>query len=128
MPLINNLVGLKNRRRALRRAMSSAEVYLWVHLKGRQLAGLKFRRQHSIRHYIVDFYCPELNLAIEVDGEHHFRTDQQEYDRQRQVDLEALGIRLLRFTTDEVKHNVDGVLSAIETFARTINMEGGGRA
>jgi very-short-patch-repair endonuclease len=65
---------MKQRRKALRHSMPNADVILWQHLSRRQMHGYKFRRQYSIDHYVVDFYCPRLKLAIEVDGESHFKT------------------------------------------------------
>ena len=71
----HNLNTVKYRRRSLRRKLTLAEAVLWDLLKNKKLDGRKFRRQHSIDKYIVDFYCPSERLAVELDGEHHF-TDQ----------------------------------------------------
>ena len=68
-----NRPSVKPRRQALRRTMPKAEVLLWMQLKGRQLLGCKFRRQYSVGSYVLDFYCPEIRLAIELDGDSHFR-------------------------------------------------------
>lgn len=67
-----NKTSEKNKRRQLRNNATEAEKRLWQHLKGRQLDGFKFRRQHSIDSYVVDFYCPQVKLAVEIDGESHF--------------------------------------------------------
>lgn len=86
---------------------------LWRHLKGKQLGGLKFRRQYSVGAYVLDFYCPECKLALEIDGSSHDAEDAQAYDTARQRYIEALGIRFLRFTNQDVYNNVEGVLTVI---------------
>ena len=68
----------KDKRRQLRNTMPAAEVILWSKLKGRQLLGCKFRRQHGIGTFVVDFYSPEIRLAIELDGDSHFRDGARE--------------------------------------------------
>jgi len=89
----------KENRRVLRRNMPNAEKLLWARLRGRQILGFKFRRQFGVGRYSLDFYCPELKLAIEMDGNSHFLSrDVVEYDRDRQNHIEALGISFLRFT------------------------------
>ncbi len=98
------------RRQYLRNNMTKAEVVLWSKLKGKQLNGLKFRRQCSINNYIVDFYCPELKLAIEIDGDVHAYNSRIIYDKQRQKEIEALGIKVLRYTNTDVVKNIEGVL------------------
>ncbi|CAH9017001.1 endonuclease domain-containing protein [Candidatus Nitrosacidococcus sp. I8] len=76
--------------------------------------GVKFRRQYGIAHYIIDFYCPELKLAIEVDGENHFSETAQVYDKTRNHYLESLGILTLRFNNDEIMNNMEGVYYRIQ--------------
>ena len=100
--------------------MTRAEIVLWYSLKGKQVLGYKFRRQHGVDQYILDFYCPELMLAIEVDGESHNSDEAQERDRKRQEQIERYGIRFLRFTDDEVLWNPDRVVAAIEERVREI--------
>jgi len=78
---------------------------------------LKFRRQHSIGGFIVDFYCPEKRLAIELDGDVHEEKKQATYDKARQKTIEALGIKVLRFTNEDVIQNVEDVLKAISAEA-----------
>lgn len=80
---ISNLSSRKEFRRELRNNATPAEVVLWKALQGKKLDGFKFRRQHSIGYYILDFFCPGANLAIELDGDHHFSEEGLEYDRQR---------------------------------------------
>ncbi len=103
---------LKRRASALRKSGNLAEVLLWQQLKGRQLRGYDFHRQKPIGRYIVDFYCPSLQLAIEIDGISH--ADREESDRRRQLELEEMGVRLLRFYDCDVRNNLEGVLLAIE--------------
>ena len=74
---------------------------MWKHLRGEAL-GVKFRRQFSIGRYVVDFYCPSLHLAIEVDGESHASEDARAYDEARQREIESLGVRFIRVANDDV--------------------------
>ena len=99
-------------RKTLRNNMPQPERKLWFYIRRKQL-GVKFRRQHSIEKYIIDFFCCELKLAIELDGNSHFSEQAQAYDHQRTQDLNKLGIRVLRFTNNEVNHNVEEVLARI---------------
>ena len=71
---------------------------------------MKFRRQCGINNYVVDFYCPELKLAIEIDGDVHAYDSGIVYDKQRQKEIEALGIKVLRYTNNDVIQNTEGVL------------------
>jgi very-short-patch-repair endonuclease len=95
----------------MRHEPTPAEKQLWQKLRNKQILGFKFRRQHSIDRFIVDFYCSEVGLVVEVDGEIHEYT--QEEDRLRQDFLESLGLRVLRFTNAEVLTSMDGVLQVI---------------
>jgi very-short-patch-repair endonuclease len=113
MTRIYNRQSEKEKRRALRRNMTKAEVLLWLRLKNKQVLGHRFLRQYSVDRYVLDFYCPKLRLAIEVDGESHFVEGAEEYDRERQQYIEALGIKFLRFLNTEIYHNLQGVLQAI---------------
>ena len=101
------------KRQHLRNNMTKAEIILWSKLKGKQLKGLKFRRQYGINNYIVDFYCPELRLAIELDGDVHGYNSRIAYDKQRQREIEVLGIKVLRYTNNDVIKNLESVLSDI---------------
>ena len=80
------------KRQSLRKRMTRAEILLWSKLKGKQLLGLKFRRQYGVDSYVVDFYCTEIKLAIEVDGDVHGYNSRVLYDNQRHKNIEALGI------------------------------------
>lgn len=99
----------KPQRQAARANMPKAEVMLWSVLKGRKLLGCKFRRQYGEGGYQLDFYCAELQIAIELDGEIHCVGDAQEQDRRRQGFIESLGIRVLRFWNSDVYENLEGV-------------------
>ena len=94
--------------------MPEAEVILWSKLKGKQMDGYKFRRQCSVGSYVLDFYCPSRKIAIELDGDSHFSRDAARRDVERQRWVEGFGVHFLRFTNDEVRKNLDDVLTAIE--------------
>jgi len=103
---------LKALARQLRKNMTLAEVLLWNELKNKQIGGFDFDRQRPIGNYIVDFYCKELSLAIEVDGDtHSYRFDE---DNKRQSELEGMGVYFLRFEDTEVKKHILNVLRVIE--------------
>lgn len=113
MTIIFNRTSEKERRRALRNTMPKAEIIIWSHLKNKQLHGYKFRRQYSIGKFVVDFYCPKIKLAIEIDGPSHFTEQAARYDRQRQEYIESFGIYVLRITNLDVYRNIDGVIERI---------------
>lgn len=114
--LIFNQPQYKKRRQELRQQPSSAEARLWWYLQNRRFYGFKFRRQQGIGQYVVDFYCPKLRLAIEVDGDSHFEPDNIVNDKHRQQWIEDLGIRVVRFTNNEVLEDTFGVLSSLKMF------------
>ncbi|MEX2369554.1 MAG: endonuclease domain-containing protein [Bacteroidales bacterium] len=103
------------RRRAknLRSNLTKAELCLWENIRDRKL-GFKFRRQHPIGIYIVDFYCHELKLVVEVDGDIHQEHEQIDWDRERTIKLNMLKIKVIRFTNDEVLNNIDEVINSIQ--------------
>ena len=109
---------LKEIARKLRNEASLAEKLLWRHLKGKQMLGYDFHRQKPIDQYIVDFFCNELMLAVEIDGESHYGYEQVERDKIRQRNLEQTGVRFLRFTNEDVKRNVQGVLVKIKDWIK----------
>ena len=113
MTQLYNRTSEKLKRQQLRKNMTRAEFIIWQKLKCKQIEGYKFRSQYSISQFVVDFYCTELKLAIEIDGDSHFQDGAQEYDRERQAFIESVGIRFLRFTNDEVYRNLEGVLEKI---------------
>ena len=102
-------------RKRLRGQMPSAEVILWSKLRRRQLLVKKFRRQFGVGTYCLDFYCPEIRLAIELDGDSHFSADAKTYDAQREQWIQSFQIRFLRFTNTDIYENLDGVLHVIAT-------------
>ena len=118
MPEIHNKSILKENRKNLRNKSTSAESVLWTYLKNNQLDGRKFRRQHSIANYIVDFYCASELLAIELDGAHHFTLAGSNKDYTRDTDLAALNITVLRFENSVIFKNIDGVLDEIKKHFR----------
>jgi len=93
--------------------MTKAEKLLWEKLKSQQLENCKFRRQYSVDKFVIDFYSPEIKLAIEVDGDSHFQDGAVEYDAERQTFIESVGINFLRFTNDDVYYNLEGVIEVI---------------
>ena len=115
MQNLMNKADYKGQRKSLRNHATSAEAVLWRMLKNRQVQGLKFRRQHGIGPYIVDFYCPELRLAIELDGEVHY--NRSEYDEQRSAFLnKANDIYVMRFENRTVFENPARIIEEIESF------------
>ena len=102
-----------SRRRLLRGAATDAERRLWQHLRAKQAEGYKFRRQHSVGRFVLDFYCADARLAVEVDGNHHAEEPQRHLDEQRTAYLEARGIRVIRFSDREVLTETESVLAAI---------------
>jgi len=105
---------LKEIARQLRNNSTLSEILLWRHLKGKQMFGYDFDRQKPINNYIVDFFCNELMLAIEIDGiSHEYKIVEDEI---RQRKLESLGIRFLRFTDLDVKKNLEGVVTSIRNW------------
>jgi very-short-patch-repair endonuclease len=103
----------KERARTLRKSMSSAERLLWRGLRSRQLDGARFRRQHPIGFYIVDFVCLERRLVVEVDGGQHTEDDHITSDARRDRWLGAEGYRVMRVSTTDVYSNLAGVLDTI---------------
>lgn len=113
---IHNLKYLEKRRKKLRNNLTPAEAFLWKCIQKKKLAGRKFRRQHSIQNYIVDFYCAEEKLIIELDGQVHFNVVQQEYDMQRTKELEYLDFIIIRFENKSVFEETALVLKTIKSY------------
>ncbi|MDG6004654.1 MAG: endonuclease domain-containing protein [Candidatus Brocadia sp.] len=107
---------LKEVARRLRKSGTLSEVLLWRYLKGKKVLGYDFDRQKPIDNFIVDFFCNELMLAIEIDGASH--ENKGEEDGARQSRLESLGVRFLRFYDSDIKENIQGVLWVIEDWIR----------
>jgi very-short-patch-repair endonuclease len=99
--------------RFLKKVMTEPEKILWSKLRGRAFRNFKFRRQHPIASYIVDFYCHSCKLVIEVDGSIHHVNDNLQYDEARTKELESFGLRVIRFANDEVQKDITLVLRKI---------------
>jgi very-short-patch-repair endonuclease len=102
---------IKARARELRKQATPAEKVLWEQLRNRRLKGIKFRRQHPLGTYIVDFFCPAHRLVVEIDGELH--SYQEEHDQARTQELEDYGYKVYRFWNYEVEQHLDSVLDTI---------------
>ncbi len=110
---VKNVGYLKERRRELRNNLTPAEAALWNALKGSALKGMKFRRQYSIENYIVDFYCPQEKLIVELDGEVHNDPMVSLHDSERSERLIELGNKIIRFENKLVFTQLENVLDAI---------------
>ncbi|MCH7673398.1 endonuclease domain-containing protein [candidate division KSB1 bacterium] len=117
-----NRITEKARRKQLRNNPTEAEQKLWQYLKEKQVSGVKFRRQYSVDAYILDFYSPSLKLAIEVDGPSHLTSRGIEHDENRTTHIEGFGIRILRFTNDDVYENIEGVIFRINEVVQEIGI------
>ena len=104
---------MEERRKKLRKNLTSAEATLWKYLQRKQLKGRKFRRQHSIENFIVDFYCASEKLIVELDGAVHLDVAQQNYDEERTQNLEKLGFTVIRFENKLVFEDKERVLNKI---------------
>ena len=98
----------------LRSSMTKAEEMLWSRLKNNACKGLKFRRQHPMHLFIVDFYCHKIALVIEIDGEYHNSEEQKELDKERTELLNFQGLHVIRFTNQEIYDNLDIIIKSIE--------------
>ena len=119
MDELSNRKQLKELRKRLRNNLTPAEATLWRMLRRKQLEGRKFRRQHSIGNYILDFYCPFEKLAIELDGQGHFTEGGYTSDKERDEYLLSLGIKVIRFENENVFNSIEGVLEVIKNNFRT---------
>ena len=115
----NANINIQNRAIDLRKNETEAEKLLWNKLKRKQVSGYKFRRQHPIEHFIVDFYCHEVKLVIELDGEIHDIAENKEYDTNRTFEIEKYGIKIIRFKNERIYENIDNVINEIK---QTIEM------
>jgi very-short-patch-repair endonuclease len=105
---------LKEKARKLRNNSTKSEIILWKYLKGRQLCGVDFHRQKPVGSYILDFFCPEVYLGIELDGyTDHFR-EVVHKDKLKEKQMMSYGIRVIRFWDDDVYYDIDNVLRVIE--------------
>jgi very-short-patch-repair endonuclease len=106
------------RAKVFRRVMTPPEARLWVRLRGKRLNGVKFRRQHPIGPYILDFYCHWVKLAVEVDGSTHDAPDRMAHDRWRTAWLATHGIRVIRLRASDVRDEIEGVMDFIQRSVR----------
>nr|WP_314835918.1 endonuclease domain-containing protein [uncultured Flavobacterium sp.] len=103
----------------LRANLTAAEEQLWLAVKNNQIEGYKFRRQHPLSIYIADFYCHALKLVIEIDGGYHLDEEQRLLDEKRTSDIEFQGLKVIRFTNDEVLVQLPEVIDKIKAFINT---------
>jgi very-short-patch-repair endonuclease len=108
----------KSRRRQLRKNPTEAEKILWQEVRGKKVGNLRFHRQYSVGPYILDFFCPAIRLAIELDGDQH--KDAKEYDLERDAFLKEKAITTIRFWNDEVFRNLPAVLEKITKIQRSL--------
>ncbi len=113
---LHNRKYLEQRRKKLRKSLTPAEATLWKYLQKKQLKGRKFRRQHSIENYIVDFYCASEKVIVELDGAVHLDFAQQNYEEERTQNLERLGFTVVRFENKLVFENIEDVLEEISSY------------
>jgi very-short-patch-repair endonuclease len=108
--------GLKGLAREFRKNETSAETILWEVLRNRRLLGFKFRRQHQFGNYVADFYCHKAQLVIECDGAVHRANEQWHHDQDRDAYMVAQGLRVLRFSNEQILRNIERVLDEIARF------------
>ncbi len=111
------------RAKAMRENMTQAERAVCEILKEKKILGLRFKPQHPIDIFIADFYCHQLKLVIEIDGGIHKSVDQREYDIGREAELENWGIKVIRFTNDEVEKDIEQVKREIEQICKKLRSE-----
>jgi very-short-patch-repair endonuclease len=109
------------KRRLLRKQQTFTEKILWTHLRKRQALGYKSRRQYSVDHFVMDFYCPELKLAFERDGDVHEIPEQRDYDKARQKYLEKFVIKFIRITNEEFLGNPNKAFLKIENAIKDLS-------
>ncbi len=111
----------KFRRRELRKNQTEAEKILWQKIRGRKINNLKFHRQYSAGPYILDFFCPQIRLAIELDGDQH--KDPMVYDKERELFLKDKDITTIRFWNDEVLDKIDNMCKIINNLSQTLLLQ-----
>ena len=122
MPRHFNRTTEKSKRRQLRRDQTPAEELVWRFLRKRQTKNCKFRRQYSIDKFVIDFYSPELKLAVEIDGDVHDLPSQKEHDIARQNYLENYGIKFIRIRNEELFANTDKAFDKIEELIKVLEL------
>ena len=116
-----NKLKLKPTRRSLRRNANSAEHLVWLYIRRKQILGERFLRQFSIDQFIIDFYCPKLRLAIEIDGASHFNDEERKKsDIERQEHIESFGVEFLRFKNEGVYQDLDEVIENIKVRVKNL--------
>ena len=110
----------KETRRKLRRNETLAEKHMWSQLRNRQLLGLKFKRQYSVDKFVIDFYCPEQKIAIELDGNVHELEDVKMNDLERQKYIETYGIKFIRIKNEEYLGNPNKVFAKLEAELKNV--------
>jgi len=113
---IFNIPELKQRRKLLRKKQTLEEAKIWEKLRNKRLHNFKFYRQYSIGYYIVDFYCPQIKLVIEIDGKFHDSEYNQDYDKIRSNYFESIGIKTIRFPNQKVLKDIDSVMKDVTRF------------
>jgi len=108
----------QEKRRYLRKQMTYCEKIVWTHLRKKQL-GYRFLRQYSVDHFVIDFFCPELKLALEIDGETHNLPDQKKYDKKREEYLRKFNFSFVRIKDEELQSNPDKAFKKIEEAIKT---------
>ena len=102
----------------LRKNMTEAEKLVWEKVRKKQILGLRFRRQHPIDKYVVDFYCHSTRLVVEIDGGVHLTHENKEYDKVRTMDLENLDLTVIRFSNKQVLENIKEVIDSITSMTK----------
>jgi very-short-patch-repair endonuclease len=115
-----NINSNKELRKELRNNQPKAEQILWSKLKAKRFLDIKFRRQHGIGPFVVDFYCTELRLVIEVDGDSHFNDESIKKDNSRTAYLENEGIEVIRFTNNDIYKILIGVLEELRSYIENL--------
>ena len=115
MMKIHNIQRLSNRRKELRKNQTPQEEKLWWYLRDKRL-GCKFRRQHSVGGYILDFICKEKKLIVEIDGGIHLQKENKEYDDVRDKYFRELDYKILRFTNNEIENEIEKVVEKIKSY------------
>ena len=106
----------------LRANQTEAESVLWLYLLNNQI-GFRFKRQHPIKYFIADFYCHKAKLVIEIDGGYHQLPEQYEYDKNRDYELEELGLKVIRFTNEQVFFDIENTMKSIQKELNNIASE-----
>ena len=104
---------MRDTARTLRKSMTQSEKIFWQQVRRNKILGMNFRRQHPINQFIVDFYCHAAKLVIEIDGSIHEIPESKEHDENRSFELEMLGLKVLRFSNDQVQNDMDKVIELV---------------